>query len=86
MTYPHNPRQRLPRGDKNRRLSLGASREEMAAAVGITSEELRQYEFTQPDRGFSPALAGRIGAALEALEASRIPLVSNGPVPGKALD
>ena len=85
MTYPHDPHKRLPRGDKNRRLSLGASRDEAAAALGITAEQLRQYEFTQPDRGFSPTLAGRIGALLEAMEAERVPRVYNGPVPTDAL-
>jgi len=77
MTFPHDPHDRLPRGDKNRRLSLGATNEEMAAAVGITVEELYEYEHTQPDRRFSLEIA----AALECLEATRVPLVYNGPVP-----
>jgi hypothetical protein len=81
MTFPHDPHDRLPRGDKNRRLSLGASREEMAEAAGITVEQLHDYEQAQPDRHFSPAIAGRVGAALEQLEATRIPRIYNGPVP-----
>lgn len=81
MTFPLDPRLRLPRGDKNRRLSLGVSRDTMAAAVGILPEQLRQYEFTQPDHSFDPALADRIGATLEYLEATITPRVSNGPVP-----
>lgn len=86
MTFPHDPHDRIPRGDKNRRLSLGASREEMAAAAGITVEQLHDYEHTQPDRHFSFAVANRVGAALEHLEATRIPLVYNGPVPSRDAD
>jgi hypothetical protein len=81
MTYPHDPHDRLPRGDKNRRLSLGASREELAATAGITVEQLHDYEHTQPDRHFSFAVARKVGAALEWLEATHIPRVANGPVP-----
>lgn len=81
MTFPHDPHDRMPRGDKNRRLSLGASREEMAAAAGISVEELHDYEHTQPDRHFASGIAERVGAALERLEASRVPHVANGPVP-----
>lgn len=81
MTYPHDPHDRLPRGDKNRRVSLGLDRDEMAASLGITQEQLRQYEFTQPDRGFSADLAMRVGETLEFLEATRKPRVFNGPVP-----
>lgn len=84
MTFPHDPHDRLPRTDKNRRLSIGLDRDEMAEAVGITAEQLRHYEFTQPDRGFDPALADRVGATLERLEETRIPRVSNGPVPHDA--
>ncbi len=81
MTFPLNPRNRLPRGDKNRRLSLGMTREAMAAAAGVTLDQLFAYEFTQPDRKFSVAIARRIGVALETLEANRTPQVYNGPVP-----
>lgn len=81
MAFPSNPHDRLPRGDKNRRLSLGISREEMAQAAGVTVERLHDYEHTQPDRHFSMAVARRVGAALEQLEATRTPRVYNGPVP-----
>jgi hypothetical protein len=81
MTFPRDPRDRLPRGDKNRRLSLGTSREEMASAAGITVEELHDYEHTQPDRHFDFEIAERVGAALERFEATRIPRVANGPIP-----
>lgn len=84
MTFPCDPHDRLPRGDKNRRLSLGASREEMAEAAGITVEQLHDYEHTQPDRSFNIEIAERVGAALERLEATRTPRVDNGPVPGNA--
>ena len=81
MTFPSDPHDRLPRGDKNRRLSLGVTREEMATTAGVTVEQLHDYEHTQPDRRFSIAIARRVGAALEALEASRTTRVDNGPIP-----
>lgn len=81
MTFPSDPRERLPRGDKSRRISLGVTREEMASAAGITVEQLYDYEHTQPDRHFRVAIARRVGAALETLEATRTPRVDNGPVP-----
>jgi len=84
MTFPSDPRERLPRGDKNRRLSLGVTREEMAGAAGITIDQLHDYEHTQPDRSFSVEIAERVGAALERLEAIRTPRVYNGPVPSDA--
>jgi hypothetical protein len=81
MTFPHDPHNRLPRGDKNRRLSLDVTREELAATAGITVEQLHDYEHTQPDKHFSFAIASKVGAALEQLEATHIPRVANGPVP-----
>ncbi len=83
MTFPSDPHERLPRGDKNRRISLGVSREEMASTAGITVEQLREYEHTQPDHRFSFAIARRVGAALEALETTRVPRVYNGSVPNQ---
>jgi hypothetical protein len=84
MTFPSDPGKRLPRGDKNRRLSLGVSRDLMAEAAGITVEQLHDYEHTQPDRRFSLEIARRVGSALEQLEATRTPRVYNGPVPPHA--
>jgi hypothetical protein len=81
MVFPRDPHDRLPRGDKNRRLSLGLSREEFAAAAGLSVEQLHDYEHTQPDRHFSFAIAQRVGETLEAFEATRVPRVYNGPVP-----
>ncbi len=69
MTFPADPTQRQPKGDHNRRLSLGLDPEEFAAAAGITVEELRDYENTWPDHQFSPMIAERVGEALERLEA-----------------
>ena len=83
MTFPSDPHERLPRGDRNRRISLGVTREEMASAAGITVEQLHDYEHTQPDRRF---IARRVGAALETLEATRTPRVYNGPVPDHHAD
>jgi hypothetical protein len=71
MTFPRDPRHRVPRGDKNRRIEMGVDRDVMAATVGITTEQLHDYEFTQPDKHFDLDIARRVGAALERLEASQ---------------
>ncbi|WP_197279418.1 DUF2934 domain-containing protein [Devosia sp. A16] len=68
MTFPANPAERQPKGDHNRRLSLGLDPESFAAAAGITVEELKDYENTWPDHEFSPMVAERVGEALERLE------------------
>lgn len=68
MTFPRDPRDRMPRGDKNRRIEMGIDREEMAAAAGVPVEVLHAYEFTQPDHSFDLEVARRVGAALERLE------------------
>jgi hypothetical protein len=69
MTFPQDPADRQPKGDHNRRLSLGLDPEQFAAAAGITVDELRDYESTWPDHAFSPMIAERVGEALERLEA-----------------
>jgi hypothetical protein len=69
MTFPADPADRQPKGDHNRRLSLGLDPEQFAAEAGITVEELRDYENTWPDHEFSPMIAQRVGDALERLEA-----------------
>src|SRR5690606_26134491 len=81
MTIATRPRDRIPRGDRDRRLSLGLTRDAMAAEAGITVEQLRRYESTPIDEEFSLRIAERVGLALERLEATRLPLVYNGPVP-----
>lgn len=81
MPFPNDPHERSPKGDHNRRLALGLELDEFAAEAGVTPEELRQYEFTPPDGEFDLAVAQRIGAALERLEATREPRVDNGPRP-----
>jgi hypothetical protein len=69
MTFPQDPQDRMPRGDKNRRISLGIDRDTMAKALGITPEQLHDYEFTQPDKHFDAEIARRVGPMLERLEA-----------------
>jgi hypothetical protein len=81
MTFPRNPHKRLPRGDLNRRLSLGMTLDEMAAEANVTPEKLREYEHTNPAAHFNTGVARLVGEALERLESTRIPLVDNGPVP-----
>jgi hypothetical protein len=65
-----NPTMRQPKGDHNRRLSLGMDPDVFAAEAGITVEELRAYELTAPDQTFDLLVAERVGAALERLEAN----------------
>ena len=62
------PSERQPKGDHNRRLSLGLDPEQFAAEAGIGVEELREYESTAPDHTFSPIIAERVGLALDRLE------------------
>lgn len=81
MTYPPNPAERSPKGDHNRRLSLGLSPEAFAAQAGITVEALHEYESTWPDHQFPLEVAERVGQALERLEALKEPIVDNGPPP-----
>jgi hypothetical protein len=69
MTQHVPPIMREPKGDHNRRLSLGMEPEKFAAAAGITVEQLRAYELTGPDQEYDLAVADRIGWALERLEA-----------------
>lgn len=68
MALPIDPTEREPKGDHNRRLSLGMDRDQFAAAAGITVEELQEYENTWPDHEFSPMIAERVGEALDRLE------------------
>lgn len=70
MTQHVPPTMREPKGDHNRRLSLGMEPEDFAAAAGITPEQLRAYELTSPDQDFDLEVADRVGWALERLEAN----------------
>jgi len=81
MTFPANPAERSPKGDHNRRLALGIDAEVFAARVGISVEELHEYEATAPDHGFSDWIADKVGAALELAEAHGTSKVDNGPNP-----
>jgi len=68
-----DPRERQPKGDHNRRIDLGLSREQLAAEAGLTAEEVRLYEATGPDQPFEVEVARRIGEALVRLEANPPP-------------
>ena len=70
MTERVPPSMREPKGDHNRRLSLGMDPADFAAAAGITVEELRAYELIAPDQDYDMQVADRVGAALERLEAN----------------
>lgn len=59
---------RQPKGDHNRRLSLGIDAGRFAAEAGITREALRDYENTGPDHRFDARIALRIGETLDRLE------------------
>jgi len=67
---PVDPAMREPKGDHNRRLSLGLGPEAFAAEAGIPPEALRQYELTSPDQDFDLEVARRVGEALDRLEAN----------------
>ena len=81
MTFPANPRERSPKGDHNRRLSLGLDADEFAATAGISVSDLKHYEFADMDEISDPVIAQRVGQTLERLEANIEPKVDNGPVP-----
>lgn len=81
MTFPANPNKRSPKGDHNRRLSLGIGADEFAATAGVSSDALRHYEFANVDDALDPHVAERVGHALERLEAHSRPKVDNGDVP-----
>lgn len=70
MTEHVPPTMREPKGDHNRRLSLGMEPEDFAAVAEITLEQLRAYELTGPDQEFDLEIADRVGWALERLEAN----------------
>ena len=59
---------RQPKGDHNRRLSLGIDVDHFAAEAGIQPDALREYEQTGPGRRFDARLGERIGEALDRLE------------------
>lgn len=63
------PTERQPKGDHNRRLSLGLDPDQFAAEAGVTTEELREYERTSPDHRFDADVAAKVGATLTRLEA-----------------
>jgi hypothetical protein len=69
MTFPMYPSAREPKGDHNRRLSLGMDPDVFANEAGVTAEALREYEETGPDHPFDLEVARRVGEALERLEA-----------------
>lgn len=69
MTFPQDTMQRQPKGDHNRRLSLGLSVDQFAKIAGLTSEQVHEYEMTSPDHRFDPEVAQRYGEALERIEA-----------------
>lgn len=69
MPLEIDPSIRSPKGDHNRRLSLGIDIEVFAAHAGLTEEQVHEYEMTSPDHRFDLEVARRYGLALERLEA-----------------
>lgn len=67
---PVDPADRQPKGDHNRRLSLGIDINDFAVHAGLTPEQVREYEKTSPDHEFDREVARRYGEALERLEAN----------------
>lgn len=68
QTSHQDPARRQPKGDHNRRLTMGLEPEEFAREAGITVEALRQYELTGPDQDFDVEVARLVGLALNRLE------------------
>ena len=68
MSNSTDPALREPRGDRNRRISLGLEPEQFAAEAGISVDDLRAYENAADDHMFSPTIAQRVGEALDRLE------------------
>lgn len=66
-----------PKGDHNRRLSLGIDPDQFAAEAGITTEQLRDYERTSPDHDYDPGVALKVTQALDRLE-QNLPNLQNG--------
>jgi hypothetical protein len=64
------PTMREPKGDHNRRLSLGLEPDDFAREAGVTVDQLRDYERTAPDHDFDLEVARRVGEALDRLEAN----------------
>jgi transcriptional regulator with XRE-family HTH domain len=69
MTFPPTPNGREPKGDHNRRLSLGLDLDQFAREAGVTPGDLTKYEITPPDDDFDLDVAQHVGSALERLEA-----------------
>lgn len=67
------PTMREPKGDHNRRLSLGLDPDRFAELAGITTEALRRYELASPDEDFDLEVARRVDETLERLEANPPP-------------
>lgn len=67
------PTMREPKGDHNRRLSLGLEPDDFAREAGVTVDQLRDYERTAPDHDFDLDVARRVGEALDRLEANPPP-------------
>lgn len=67
---PVNPKDRQPKGDHNRRLSLGIEVDQFAMQAGLTPEQVHEYEMTSPDHPFDVDVAIAYGETLERLEAN----------------
>jgi hypothetical protein len=59
-----------PKGDHNRRLSLGLDIDAFAAEAGLTVQQVREFEFSSIDHGFDENVARRYEATLDRLEAN----------------
>jgi transcriptional regulator with XRE-family HTH domain len=73
MEHDMSPDQREPKGDHNRRLSLGLDLDQFAREAGVTPRQLKDYEMSLPDDDLDPDVASRVGAALARLEANPPP-------------
>ena len=51
--FPPSADERMPKGDHNRRLSLGLDIDQFAVEAGITAEQLYKYEMTPAMRSLT---------------------------------
>lgn len=59
---------RSPSADRERREQLGISADDLAARAEISAQELTSYEQAKSETDANPAVAMKIGDALDALE------------------
>lgn len=68
MSTYTSPEMRAPKGDHNRRLSLGIDIDDFAKEAGLTREQVHDYEMTPIEHNHDLDVAQKYGIALNRLE------------------